>query len=287
MPYYERTYRIGIGGGLTVAVKYLLIINCVVYLLQHVVERLVNLPGAEPALIRWFGLHPAWVFSKFQIWPIFTYMFLHSQSDLFHLLFNMFVLWMFGCEVERTLGAREFIKYYLICGIGAGLVHMLIYFDSDIAVVGASGAIYGVMVAFAVLFPERVITLLLFLFLPFQIKAKYLVMIFAAISLFYGVFASGRGVADFAHLGGMAVGFAYLKLDWRLDYFMSRIRRKRESKQALKKLKGQQNMQRFRERVDEILDKINEVGYDKLNAEEKRILQQASQQLSQKKEPEN
>ncbi|NIT69789.1 rhomboid family intramembrane serine protease [candidate division KSB1 bacterium] len=212
-------------------------------------------------------------------------MFLHG--GIWHILINMFILWMFGCEVERTLGTREFTKYYTICGVGAGILHLLVNFDSGIPVIGASGAIFGVMVAFAVLFPDRIITLLLFLFLPVQIKAKYLVMIFAGIQLFLGVFGSDIGVAYFAHLGGMAVGFVYLKLDWRLDYLGELIRRQRESKRVVRNLKKQQDMQRFRERVDEILDKINEVGYDKLDDEEKRILQEASQQYSQEKETDN
>lgn len=277
MAYYERTARFGFGGGLTKAIKYLLIINIVVYVFQHLIG---------PSLIKWFGLFPHTVFTKFQIWQLVSYMFLHSQSDPLHLIFNMFVLWMFGGEVERTLGTREFVKYYLICGVGAALLHVMIFFDSSTPVVGASGAIYGVMVAFAVLFPDRTITLLLFFILPVQILAKYLVMIFAAISLFYGVFVNDN-VAHFAHLGGMAAGFIYLKLDWRLDYFGTWLRRKRESRRLLHKLRKEQNMQRFREQVDAILDKINEVGYDKLNAEEKRILQEASEQLSRQKETEN
>ena len=278
MAYYERTVRFGLGGGLTKAIKYLLIINIAVYVFQHLVG---------PGVIKWFGLFPHTVFAKFQIWQLLSYMFLHSQSDPLHLIFNMFVLWMFGGEVERSMGTREFVKYYLICGVGAGLLHVIMFFNSSTPVVGASGAIYGVMVAFAVLFPDRVITLLLFLFLPMQIRAKYLVMIFAAISLFYGVFRIDGGVAHFAHLGGMAAGFIYLKLDWRIDYFSTWLRRKRESRRLLQKLKKEQNQQRFRERVDAILEKINEVGYDKLNAEEKKILQEASEQLSRQKEPEN
>lgn len=286
MPYYERTTRFGFGGGLTPAVKYLLIANGVVYLFQHLLGS-----NADPTLIRYFGLHPSQVLGEFRIWQLFTYMFLHSRvPDIWHLLFNMFVLWMFGCEVERSLGKREFLKFYFICGIGAGVLHVIfsaLFFDPRIPVIGASGAIYGVMVAFAVMFPERVITLLLFLFLPVQIRAKYLVMIFAGIALFLGVFGSNDGVAHFAHLGGMAVGFAYLKLDWRLEYLGERIRRHRESKRALQKLKREHDMQRFRERVDQVLDRINEVGYENLNEEERRILEQASRQFSQEKETEN
>lgn len=279
MGYYSSTYRLGFGGGLTKAVKYLLISNCVIFILELIVERATGAP-----LIRyWFGLHPNQVYYK--VWQIFTYMFLHGS--VLHLLLNMFFLWMFGCEVERTLGTREFLKYYFICGLGAGVLHVLFSLGSSTPVVGASGAIYGVMVAFAVLFPDRVITLLLFLILPIQIKAKYLVMIFAAISVISGIFYGHDGVAHFAHLGGMVVGFAYLKLDWRLSYVGQWVKRQRETRRMIQHLRKHQAIQRIRERVDQILDKINEVGYDNLNDEEKRILKEASHLLSQEKEKEN
>jgi len=274
MSYYERNYRFGFGGGLTQTIKILLIINCAVFIFQQFVP-----------LTDWFGMKPNLVLKKLHIWQFFTYMFLHGGP--LHLIMNMFFLWMFGSEVERTLGNKEFLKYYIICGVGAGFFHLFFNFNSTIPVVGASGAIYGVMVAFAVLFPERVITLLLFLVLPVQLKAKYLVMIFAGISVLLGAFGGNDGVAHFAHLGGMAIGFAYLKLDWRLEYLGKWIRQERGSRQAVQYIKKQQDMQRIRERVDEILDKINEVGYEKLNAEEKRILQDASEKLAREKEREN
>jgi len=272
MAYYERSYRIGFGGGLTQIVKYLLIINIAVFVFQKI--------SPQDIVVQWFGLSPRLAIFKFHIWQFFTYMFLHGS--VMHIFFNMLFLWMFGCEVERTLGSKEFLKLYFICGVGAGILHLIFSFDST--VLGASGAIYGVMVAFAVLFPERVITLLLFFFLPIQLKAKYLVMIFVGISLLS--LGSNDGVAHFAHLGGAAIGFLYLKLDWRLDFLGNLIRQRRESRQAVTKLKRNQAMHEIREQVDEILDKINEVGYDKLSEEEKRILQEASQKYSQEKEPE-
>ncbi len=273
MAYYERSsYRIGFGGGLTQIVKYLLVINIAVFVLQKI--------SPQDILVQWFGLSPQLAIFKFHIWQFFTYMFLHG--GVMHIFFNMLFLWMFGCEVERTLGSKEFLKLYFICGVGAGILHLIFSFDAT--VMGASGAIYGVMVAFAVLFPERVITLLLFFFLPVQLKAKYLVMIFVGISLLS--LGGNDGVAHFAHLGGAAIGFLYLKLDWRLDFLGNWLRQQRESQHAVKKLKRNQAMHEIRERVDEILDKINEVGYDQLSEEEKRILQEASQKYGQEKEPE-
>jgi membrane associated rhomboid family serine protease len=283
MTFYDRTYRLGFGGGLTSAVKYLLIANVAIFLVKIIAGMMFD--GGETFINTAFGMVPGRIFSHFPIWQFFTYMYIHG--DPWHLIINMFFLWMFGCEVERTLGTREFFKYYTICGIGAGFFHLLFNFGSQIPVVGASGAIFGVMAAFAVLFPERVITLLLFLVLPVQIKAKYLVMIFAGIQLLYGIFGGSDGVAYFAHLGGMVVGFVYLKLDWRLEYLGTKIRQSKESRKAVRMLKKQQNMQRMRERVDEILDKINEVGFEHLNEEERRILRDASERLSQEKETES
>ena len=273
MAYYERSYRIGFGGGLTQIVRYLLIVNIAVFVLQKI--------SPQDILVQWFGLSPQLAIFKFRIWQFFTYMFLHG--GVVHIFFNMLFLWMFGCEVERSLGSKEFLKLYVICGVGAAILQLIFSFDST--VIGASGAIYGVMVAFAVLFPERVITLLLFFVLPVQLKAKYLVMIFIGISLLS--LGSSDGVAHFAHLGGAAIGFLYLKLDWRLDFLGNWLRQQRESKTAVQTLKGRQAMHEIRERVDEILDKINEVGYDQLDDEEKRILQEASQKYGQEKESEN
>jgi len=276
MSYYDRTYRFGFGGGITTAIKYLLIVNGVIFVLQYL--------APNGLLFDLFGMKPSEVIGNAYIWQLFTYMFLHDGP--WHIIFNMFFLWMFGCEVERTLGTREFVKYYFICGVGAALFHLVINYGSPIPVVGASGAIYGVMAAFAVLFPERVITLLLFLVLPVQIKAKYLVMIFAGISLLVGTLGNDN-VAHFAHLGGMLVGFLYLKLDWRLDYVGTWLRQQRESRKVIRNVKRQQAIQHMRERVDEILDKINEVGYDALNDDEKQILRDASQRLGQEEEAEN
>ena len=274
MAYHERSYRIGFGGGLTQIVKYLLIINIAIFFLQSL--------GLDKIFVQLLALNPQLALLKFHIWQFLTYMFLHG--GVIHIFFNMLFLWIFGCEVERTLGSKEFLKYYLVCGVGAGIIHQIFNLNSSIPMLGASGAIFGVMVAFAILFPERVITLLLFFVLPVQLKAKYLVMIFIGIELLF--FTSQDGISHFAHLGGAAIGFLYLKLDWRLDFIGNWIRQQRDSKHAVTKLKRNQAMHEIRERVDEILDKINEVGYDQLSEAEKRILQEASQKYSQEKEPE-
>ena len=119
----------------------------------------------------WLSLIPVKVTEDFQIWRVFTYMFLHGR-DLFHLLFNMFILWMFGPEIERVLGSKRFLKYYLFTGAGAGLCSLVTNPFDFILVVGASGAMYAIMLAFAIYFPNR--KLLLFFIIP--VKAKFLVI---------------------------------------------------------------------------------------------------------------
>ncbi len=168
----------------------------------------ITWPNAAAPLVRLLGLAPVDVFERFWIWQPVTYMFLHG--GLFHILFNMLALWMFGTELEQIWGSRFFLKYYFITGIGAAATMLLLsLFSSSVyysATIGASGAIYGVLLAYALYFPNRPI----FLYFIFPIPAKYFVLILGAIS-FFSVSDSTSGVAHGAHLGGLAVGYVYLK----------------------------------------------------------------------------
>jgi len=142
-------------------------------------------------------------------WQLFTYLFLHSLTSFTHILFNMLMLWMFGAPIEETWGTRRFLQYYFVCGVGAGICVVLVnlaFGNPHQRVLGASGAIYGLLLAFGMLFPNQTV-LLSFLF---PIKAKYMVMIFGAIA-FMSSFQSGSTVSNLAHLGGMIFGFAYMK----------------------------------------------------------------------------
>ena len=142
-------------------------------------------------------------------WQLFTYLFLHSLTSITHILFNMLMLWMFGAPIEETWGTRRFLQYYFVCGIGAGICVVLInlaFGNPHQRVLGASGAIYGLLLAFGMLFPNQTV-LMSFLF---PIKAKYMVMIFGAIA-FMSSFQSGSTVSNLAHLGGMLFGFVYMK----------------------------------------------------------------------------
>lgn len=142
---------------------------------------------------------------RFEIWQLVTYMFLHGGIG--HLIFNLFALWIFGQAIENFWGTKRFVIYYFLCGIGAAIIHMFIG-GGGAPTVGASGAVFGILIAFGMMFPERYIMLLI---PPIPIKAKYFVMIFGAIELFSGVMRPGSGIAHFAHLGGMIVGFILIK----------------------------------------------------------------------------
>jgi membrane associated rhomboid family serine protease len=184
-------------------VKWLLIINTGVFLLWY-------LGGASlQSQMLLLALTPNFVVFRFPwfVWQLFTYMFLHGGIG--HLLFNMLTLWMFGITLEQTWGTRYFLKYYFLCGVGAGICDTLVnvILGHRTYTIGASGAIYGLLLAFGVLFPD-VKVLMNFLF---PIKAKYLVMIYGAVALISALGSGNSGVSNIAHLGGMLFGWVYLK----------------------------------------------------------------------------
>jgi membrane associated rhomboid family serine protease len=185
----------------TPAVK-TLIIACVIAFAVQIIDQLAGGPSIVPK----FGLVPSDVTHRYFLWQLVSYIFLHDTGQLFHILFNMLGLWMFGSELERTWGSKEFTKFFFICGIGAGLLTVLFSPNSLSQTIGASGAIYGVLLAFGVLFPDRIIY-----FLIFPIPAKWFVVIMGALAFLSSLSASGSGIAHVAHLGGMLFGFIYLK----------------------------------------------------------------------------
>lgn len=188
-------------------VKWLLIINTALFLLFFLAVR-----TDFGQFFRLFGLVPRAVIQHFAIWQLVTYMFLHDPFSFGHILFNMLTLWMFGMDLERTWGTKRFLTYYFVCGIGAGICDVtanLFFGNLNTWTIGASGAIYGLLLAFALLFPDREI---LFFFL-FPLKAKYFVMIIGAIAFLSSLGGSTSGVSHVAHLGGMLFGYAYLKFN--------------------------------------------------------------------------
>jgi membrane associated rhomboid family serine protease len=190
-------------GPLTPAIKALVIANVAAFAVSWFWRPLVLI----------FGLQPAEVVTHAELWQPITYMFLHAGIG--HILFNMLALWMFGVELERMWGSRYFLKFYFICGIGAALATILVSFMPTAATqqiytsltIGASGAIYGVLLAYGMYFPNRPI----YLYFVFPIKAKYFVMIMGAVSFFLSMGGPGGGVAHVTHLGGLVVGYLYLK----------------------------------------------------------------------------
>ena len=166
-----------------------------------------------PSLTRWLGLSPLAVLTQLRLWQLITYMFLHG--GVFHILFNMLALWMFGAELERMWGTRYFLKFYFVTGAGAGVITVLVAvlpfaFSQQVMyslTIGASGAIYGLLLAYAMYFPDRPI----YLYFVFAIPAKYFVLIMGAISFFSSVSGTGGGLAHATHLGGLLVAYLFLK----------------------------------------------------------------------------
>ena len=181
----------------------LLIINILVFLAE------ILLPGRISNALLEFGALSFWKGGDFHIWQPLTYMFLHANFG--HIFFNMFALWMFGRTLEYELGSQRFLTFYMVCGIGAALIQYLTalaFGELPLMLVGASGAVMGLLLAFGVMHPNAVIMLLI---PPIPMKAKWFVIIYAVIELFLGWRGVGN-VAHFAHVGGMLWGF--LLLQW-------------------------------------------------------------------------
>lgn len=213
------TYRNNIGGALPTVTKNLLIINGIIWLAQFVLYNRTNID-----LTQQFGLHfPA--SDHFRIYQLVTYMFLHNPFSISHVFFNMFAVFMFGRTLEQVWGPKRFLTYYMVTGIGAGLVQILIMYIRISAevppemfsmvnsiTVGASGAVFGILLAFGMLFPNAQLFIIPF---PFPIKAKWFVIGYGLLELVFGVAnRTGDNVAHFAHLGGMLFGI-FMILYWR------------------------------------------------------------------------
>jgi Uncharacterized membrane protein (homolog of Drosophila rhomboid) len=179
----------------TPVVLNLIIINALVYVAQLILDRSIGLTN----ILALYSYNSEY----FRPYQLVTHMFAHSPTMFFHILFNMYALWMFGSVLERVWGPKRFLIFYMVCGLAAGVAQMMLVKDG--AAVGASGAIMGLLAAFAYLFPNTKFFILPF---PFPIKAKYMVAILAAIDLFGGFHpGNADNVAHFAHLGGMVMGF--------------------------------------------------------------------------------
>jgi membrane associated rhomboid family serine protease len=208
---------------ITPAVKILVLTCAGIFLLQTLIEIFFGPVAVYRQITMRFGLVPSGVVPGLRIWQPVTYLFLHH--DIWHLLINMLMLWMFGRELELVWGKNRFINYFFLCGIGAGLITVLVKClpmfwgrpASDIPTIGASGAIFGILIANAILFPDRQIWLFP---LPIMIPMRPFVAVMAAIEFFATLSSSADGVSHFCHLGGMLVGWLYL----RRGSFLFRVR---------------------------------------------------------------
>jgi membrane associated rhomboid family serine protease len=198
--YHPRALALDFGTGHSPGVKRLLQATVGCFVLQILAGG-----SLEPVL----GLVPGAAVGRLMPWQFVTYLFLHAGA--FHLFFNMYALWALGRDVEAALGTRRFVAYYLMCGVAGGACAYLFY-EPPAVIMGASGAIFGVMTAFAVLYPERVITLLVFFVIPVRMTARQMALALAGIELLFVVQNPHGGVvAHFAHLGGALCGYLYMR----------------------------------------------------------------------------
>jgi len=283
-------------------IKWLLITNAAVFVLLGMGGKLFTFDGMplEIFFTYYLGLLP--LGHGFYLWQLITYQFMHANFT--HLLYNMFGLWMFGMEVEHVWGSRRFLGFYLVCGVAAGISQLILapllepasvisVSGAGIPTVGASGAVYAVLVAFGMMFPDRYI----YLYFLLPVKAKY--FIFGLIAL--GVLSIGdQGtIANLAHLGGAAAGYVYVLYVARRFPFQGLVdqlgrwlnsRRSRRSEEPYREVvdakifdinerpKTEQELNQMK--IDEILDKISRGGYQSLTEEEKKILFEASKKLN-------
>jgi membrane associated rhomboid family serine protease len=215
-----REVQVSFGPPLTWAVRQIIIVTSAVFLLTYL--PLVMFHWRWP--IEWFGLRPYDVTHRFFFWQPVTYLFLHG--GFFHILFNLFALWMFGADLERLWGPRRFLHYFFLTGIGAAVFDVLLQPSMTVPTIGNSGAVYGILLAFGLLFPERPI--LLWLLIP--VKAKWFVLAMCLIEFVSSFSNPGSTISHLAHLGGMLVGFIYLRgggLSYRMQLRYNEWRRAR------------------------------------------------------------
>ncbi len=279
--YYKPGFGVTIGSKWTRVIMILIIVNVIVFIIQLLFSTIssqwgVPTMGMSPdtdgvvhhvklgpdRFTTLFWLYQPLAIGKLWLWQLVTYMFLHSVSDPWHIIFNMLVLWMFGSEVEKAMGTRRFLTMYFTAGIFAGIFGCL--FTPNNPILGASGAIFAVEIAFAMFYPNATI-----IFFVFPIKAKYLVTIFAGITVFNCLMPTGGNVAHFAHLGGLLYGFLFIRYEPRFTNFII-------SRQNQQKENEYRKEEEVRKVVDALLDKVNRTGMKGLTRRERSYLKNAS-----------
>ena len=256
----------------TDAIKVLVSVNFGIYILQSV-------SGKEDVFFRLFGLVPNVFLSELMLWQTFTYMFFHapfySSAGISHILLNMLGLWVFGRELEQAWGKKNFLKYYFITGIGSGLITYFFQMGSDNPVIGASGAVYGVLLAYGVSFPNR----MLYIWGLIPVKSLWLVIIMGAIA-FFGILGNADGISHVTHISGMVIGYILLKKNWSLRDILFSIRKKTIEFQVQRHEEKSIKNKMIQKDIDEILEKIQKVGFSGLSDGEQSKLYEASRTMS-------
>ena len=256
------------------AIKTIIIINVIIYIF-------LEISGLKSEIFRMFGLIPSQTLFEAAIWQPFTYMFLHD--GFFHILLNMIFLWMFGKDIEQYWGKIAFYKYYFITGTGSGLLNAVFHYKSAIPVVGASGAVFGILLAFAMLYPNR--TVLLYGLVP--MKVKHLVIGLAVIALVSSIIMKDSRISHLTHLSGMITGWVYLNINW-LKYKCIWLTKKKDKTKLYSFNQNKQNKinnSLIQKRVDKILDKLSEKGWENLTEAEQKILYRTSEEYSRRDQP--
>ncbi len=263
MPYYRRYSSNPVLGFFTESVvNQIILVNVIVFILELVLS--------SGRFIEFFGLTPRLVVTRGYVWQLVTYMFLHG--GFWHIALNMFVIYMFGSALEQMWGSDRFLKYYFVCGLGGAAFSFL--FSYDTTVIGASGAGYGILLAYAVLFPDAQI----YIWGLFPIRARVLVIVLIVIELGYGIAGrnAGGGIAHFAHLGGMAAGYLYLKGERGVSQWWRRARGGLGRTSRPRWPRGGASRGPDPDTINAILDKISREGYGSLTENERRILDEYS-----------
>ncbi len=256
----------------TDAIKILVYVNFGIYILQSV-------SGKEDVFFRLFGLVPSTFISDLMLWQPFTYLFFHapfySSVGISHILLNMLGLWVFGRELEQAWGKTKFLRYYFIIGIGSGLITYFFQMNSDNPVIGASGAVYGVLLAYGVSYPNR----MLYIWGLIPVRSLWLVIIMGSIA-FFGLLGNSDGISHVTHISGMLIGYVLLKKNWRWRDIWFAIRKKTIEFQVQRYEEKSIKKKMLQKDVDVILEKIQKVGFIGLSDKEQSKLYEASKTMS-------
>jgi membrane associated rhomboid family serine protease len=274
--YYGQQPGFNLGGPQTMVVR-LVIVNAFIYLVQ------LFSGGDGGWLTNRLSLHANWYHQPWQAYQLLSYGFLHSPHDLWHIVMNMFVLWMFGRDVEYRYGRREFLAFYLVAIIVAGLVWTVAEIPNrnqfGLNMLGASGGVSAMVILFAMNFPHRMVLFMFVIPMPMWVLAVIIVGMDAM-----GAMNRTGDVAFTAHLGGALFGFLYYQWGWRFERWLptGSMAKRLRPKPRLRVIDPDQ-LDATDSRVDDILKKIQEQGQDSLTRGERRILEQASREYQKRR----